>query len=97
MTVKERIAAKVLSGKWLLTVTGGFCLVLITAVDGVLALRGKELFVDPGALLAIITGIVMSYFGRPADAVAPPAASADPEALGAFAQRMQERLGQFKP
>lgn len=78
MTVKEQIASRMLSGKWLLTVTGGFCLIVITVVDCVLALQGKEMFVDPSTLLTIVTGIVMSYFGRPADNQ--PLASLPPDA-----------------
>lgn len=99
MTLKEQVAAKVLSGKWMLTVTGGFCLVLITFIDCVLALQGKKVFVDPSALLAIVTGIVMSYFGRPADPTQPtaPTDPADPAALEAFTKKMQERLGTPKP
>lgn len=65
--VLDQIVARMLSGKWLLTVTGGFCLVIITVVDCVMALKGLTPFVDPSTLLTIVTGIVMSYFGRPSD------------------------------
>lgn len=81
MTLKEQSMRKLLSGKWLLTVTGGFCLTVITLVDCVMALKGMTPFVDPSTLLTIVTGIVMSYFGRPADKPAlPPDADADADA-----------------
>lgn len=67
MTIRERVAEKMFSGKWLLTVTAGVCLLGITASDCVLALRGQKPFVDPAALLSIITAVVMAYFGRSPD------------------------------
>ena len=77
MQLKEQIAVRFLSGKWLLTVTGGFCLTIITLVDCCMALKGMTPFVDPSTLLTIGTGIVMSYFGRPVDASQQPNPSAD--------------------
>lgn len=77
MTSMDQLVGRLLSGKWLLTVTGGFCLVVITCVDCVMALRGLTPFVDPSTLLTIVTGIVMSYFGRPADPQVPGAVPPD--------------------
>ena len=95
MTLREQVVAKVLSGKWLLTVTGGLCLTVITVIDCVLALQGKKVFVDPSALLTIVTGIVMSYFGRPADPTQPTPAPADPNAdTDVLMKKLQERLSQ---
>lgn len=66
-TTKTQLWAKVTSGKWLLTLTAGFCLGAVTVTDCMLAFKGEKLFVDPAALLSIITAIVLSYFGRTPD------------------------------
>lgn len=100
MTIKELIVTKVLSGKWLLTVTAGAALMAITLADCWLGVKGLKPFVDPAALLSIITAVVMAYFGRPADPTQPPGQApdpADPAALEAFTKKMQERLGTPKP
>ena len=61
---RTHIATQLMSGKWLLTITAGTCLLAITVTDCVLALTGRTLFVDPAALLSIVTAVVMAYFGR---------------------------------
>ena len=60
-TTKE----KAMSGRWLLTVLAGICLVVFTVTDCILAVYGKSPVIDPMALLSVITIVVAFYFAKP--------------------------------
>lgn len=68
MTIRQRIASQLTSGRWLLTMCAAVCMVMITIADCWLAVHAKKLLVDPAALLAIVTMTFMSYFQRAPDA-----------------------------
>jgi len=66
MTIRQHVASKLSSGKWLLTMAAAGCLVMITIADCWLAWRAKPLMVDPATILSIITMCFVSYFAKPA-------------------------------
>lgn len=87
---KTHVATQLMSGKWLLTITAGTCLLAITVTDCVLALTGRTLFVDPAALLSIVTAVVMAYFGRAPEGK-PAAPAPEPPSGDALADVMAKR------
>lgn len=76
---KVHVLRQLASGRWLLTISSAIALLAITATDCILAYKGLKLFVDPAAILAIITMVFMAYFNKPRDArPAEPGAPSDP-------------------
>ena len=59
-TTKE----KAMSGRWLLTVLAGLCLVVFTVADCMLALNAMPPVIDPMALLSVVTIVVAFYFAK---------------------------------
>ena len=69
MTSWERLVSQTTSGRWLLTITAGICLLAMTAADCWYVWVGKFAANSPlpfsvEALLTIITAVFMAYFGK---------------------------------
>ena len=67
--------AKILSGRFLLTICVGMCLVGMTATDDYVAITqaGAKLPFDPSAIMTIVGVVVTFYFAKPPDSLPPEA------------------------
>lgn len=65
-SAKMKAVSQAMSGRWLLTVTAGACLMIITCTACYQGVIGLAPIVDPSALLAVLTMVFMSYFNKPA-------------------------------
>ena len=57
------------SGRWLLTVAAGICLLVITVAAVLAPYFDKAPYVTPEALIPVIVMVFMSYFQKPPVAV----------------------------
>lgn len=61
----QNTSRQLTSGRWLLTVASGMCLLMITLAAVLAPYFGKAPFVTPEALLSVIVMVFMSYFQKP--------------------------------
>jgi len=62
----DRVVGQVSSGRWLLTIIAGICLLLMTLLDfqAYMKYPDKPLPVSVEAIFAVITMVFMSYFAK---------------------------------
>ena len=67
MKKADRVVGQVSSGRWLLTIIAGGCLLMLTFLDCKAYMRypDKALPVSVEAIFAVITMVFMSYFAKP--------------------------------
>ncbi len=65
----DRVVGQVSSGRWLLTIIAGICLLLMTLLDfqAYMKYPDKPLPVSVEAIFAVITMVFMSYFHKSKD------------------------------
>jgi len=64
MTKIDRIISQGTSGRWILTVIAGGCLLMITFADCKAVMMDKELPFSAEAIFSVITMVFMSYFNK---------------------------------
>lgn len=62
--VKDKAVSQMTSGRWLLTVTAGACLMVTTLTCCWQGVHGEKPFIDPAALTGILTMVFVSYFNK---------------------------------
>jgi hypothetical protein len=69
MKKSDRVVGQVSSGRWLLTIIAGGCLLMLTFLDcrAYLTHPDKPLPVSVEAIFAVITMVFMSYFNKTRD------------------------------
>ncbi len=69
MKKADRVVGQVSSGRWLLTIIAGGCLLMLTFLDCKAYMRypDKALPVSVEAIFAVITMVFMSYFNKTKD------------------------------
>ena len=71
--MNAQVLSQVTSGRWILTVMTGISFMGFVGANCYLACIGKPM-VEPGAMVSIITAVVLSYFNK----TATPAVTPDP-------------------
>jgi hypothetical protein len=65
MKKSDRVVGQLSSGRWILTIIAGGCLLLLTFTDCKSVLQGKPPPISVEAIFSIITMVFVSYFNKP--------------------------------
>lgn len=96
MKKSDRVVVQVSSGRWLLTIIAGGCLLMLTFLDCRAYMRypDKPLPVSVEAIFAVITMVFMSYFHGKKDEIAEAYEPEDQNSLAGTQGGVQGTQGQ---